>query len=302
MYMFTLVKTAALPVLSLVKGNPKCQQGPDAPRVTHTKCGAIVQEEVDKMQSLRPDHVKIIKTVIMPDHIHLLLRILQPLKQPVTHILGAMKSAVTSRMREEGLLGANETGFEKGINDSIVYGRTRMDVLFNYIADNPRRLLIKRAYPNLFSRRTSVRAGEYLLDCVGNLFLLRRPLLAVHVRRKWNEPERNDYKNACLKEAAHGTVLISPFIHPVEKEIMREAMETGGCVIRLTDRGFTERWKPSGVEFNLCGEGRMLFMAESDSPLNPTEMHYGKATRMNTIAEYLASSSDIEMAIRRVGE
>lgn len=299
MYMMTITKAEGIPLFSELAGNPYLREGPDAPHVAHFRAGDIVKEELDKMESFRPDNIKIIKSVVMPDHVHVLIRVLKYIEHPVTKYVGQTMAACTARMRREGLIGAGLSCFKEGISDSIVYKRGQMDILYNYICDNPRRLMIKRLYPSLFKRYLGLRIDEFELDAVGNIFLLRKPLHAVHVRRKWNAEERERYKARCFEIMEKGWVLISPFIHPVEKEIMREALEKGGSVIKLCDRGFGERWKPAGKEFDLCAEGRMLFMVEAGTSEVRTDMTYVKASHSNKIAEKIAHNRGLSMAIRK---
>lgn len=91
--------------------------------------------------------------------------------------------------------------------------------------------------------------------------------------------------------------MISPFIHPAERAIMHEVISGGGSVIKLTDRGFGQRWKPYGRAFDLCAEGRLLYLAEAGSSERKSDMHYGKASRMNRLAEAIAGIGAANMKI-----
>ena len=139
-------------------------------------------------------------------------------------------AGVLKRCREAGLLGATVALFRgEGINDSIVFDDDRLDVLRKYIADNPRRLLIKRMFPDLFRRHLSVSIDGDVVDYLGNMFLLRRPMMAVHLRRRWNDAEKEQYKAMCISAAAQGIVPVSPFVSPVENEIRTRVLDAGGA-------------------------------------------------------------------------
>lgn len=84
-------------------------------------------------------------------------------------------------------------------------------------------------------------------------------------------------------------VMISPFIHPLEREIMKDALDAGGFIIKITERGFAERWKPEGKWFDLCAAGRYLVIAESGSPDIRRDMNYQIASHMNELAGYIAA-------------
>ncbi len=151
----------------------------------------------------------------------------------------------------------------KGINDKIVFNRERLLTLFAYVVDNPRRLLLKRHYPDLFRRNLHLKINGDVVDCVGNLFLLRKPMLQVHVRRVWDEATVRQYCCGCVDLVGQGVLLISPFIHPAEREIRRLALERGGSIVQIVDRSFGERFKPSGQLMDICAAGRLLLVSES---------------------------------------
>lgn len=289
-YMFTLQKHPDAPVLSHVLGNPAVRDGENAPRVVMSAIGCIFDEELQKTASMRCNDLVIRKYVIMPDHIHILLELKRMLSRPVTSLVAIIESVTTRRCRDSGLI-PKEAGVFKGcgIHDRIVFDRQQLEILERYIADNPRRLLIKRKYPDLFRRNLSVKINDDMVDCVGNMFLLRKPMLAVHVRRIWNAAQAQDYKAKCISAMSQGVVLISPFIHPVENQIRKQALAEGGLVIQIVDHGFAERFKPSGQSMDICAEGRLLLVAEAGTPAKSEDMSYDKASRLNRLAERLAS-------------
>lgn len=289
-YMFTIKKSPACPDFSLLTGDPRLPVGAKgAPAVIHLEAGGILGDELKKTELMRPLDVKILNSVIMPDHAHLLVRVLRKLTVKITSIIAAVESATTRRCRKAGLIAPDASAFSgEGINDIALYARGQLDRLYKYIDDNPRRLMIKRLHPDLFGRELGLQIGELEMDAVGNMFLLRKPLMAVHVRRKWTEAEREEYRERCLAFARHGGVLISPFISPHERAIMREALEEGGSVIQIYERGFGERWKPAGRMFDICAEGRLLVMTESWRTTRAEDMSYRKASHMNRVAEYIA--------------
>lgn len=69
---------------------------------------------------------------------------------------------------------------------------------------------------------------------------------------------------------------------------MRSAIDLGASLIRITEEEFTERWKPSGREFELCSEGRLLIIRETEAE-QMKDMSYRRAKHMNNIAEFLTS-------------
>lgn len=290
--MFTLQKHPDAPEFSVVLGNPRVREGADAPRVEHTAIGSALALEFSITKAMRPKAIDIIEYVIMPDHAHVLLRVKIRLTYSVTKIVSAIESATTTRCRKNGLIAADAPLFlGRGLNDKIVFDEERLETLINYIRDNPRRLLIKREFPDLFRRNLSIKINDDTLDCVGNLFLLRKPMVAVHVRHHWTRQQNAEYKKQCLALSRMGAVLIFPFIHPVENEIRKTALENGGEIIHIQDQGFSERFKPTGRSFDTCAEGRLLLICKSGTPEYRRDMSYATASRLNALAERLASLS-----------
>lgn len=301
-YMFTIFRDPNSPALSEVVGNPYIEEGPDAPGTRLSGIGRILEEELQKTEAMRRGTIRVLNYVIMPDHAHILLQVTQKLTVPVTSVVSAIESAVTSGSRKAGLIASEATVFKgKGINDRIIWDNQRYETVRNYINDNPRRLLIKRMNPDLFRRNLSVRIGDETIDCVGNMFLLRKPMLQVHVRRAWDSARVRDYKKYCIEEALDGTVLVSPFIHPVENEIRKKVLESGGSLIHILDHGFGERFKPTGRGLDTCAEGRMLLVCEGGASVLGEDMSYAKASRLNRLAQRLAAlTPDAKCFISRV--
>ncbi len=306
-YMFTVKKNPDIPPFSRIEGNPRMLSGRDVPRVVHSEIDRILAEEILKTPKMRPTQIRIRQLMIMPDHVHIMLEVLTRLNYPVTKIVAQILSATTLNCRRCGLIQPSASAFDlEGINDRILYGAGQLDILYNYIADNPRRYLIKKLHPDLFTRRSGIRFGNnndaykdlkveknpiVRMDCVGNIFLLRQSLKQVHVRSFWTDDQVLRFEEECRRHVTAGGVLISPFISPKERKIMHEAIERGGRVIRITDRGFGERWKPSGREFELCAEGRLLVMAESGISTRREEMHYRKASHLNRVAAHIVETA-----------
>lgn len=289
-YMFTLRKSQGIPVFSNVAGNPKIVSPPDAPHIELTETGSIIGAEILRTAGMRADYLDIYSYMIMPDHMHLILRVKKRLDQPVTKIIGIIESAITSNCRKSGIILPDQSVFERNsIHDRILTKTGQLDILKKYIADNPRRYLVKKLYPDLFRRHLSITLGEKRFDSVGNIFLLSKPLFPVHVRRRWTQPEKEAYREECLQMALADHVMISPFIHPLEREIMKDALDAGGLIIKITERGFAERWKPEGKWFDLCAAGRYLIIAESGYPDIRRDMNYQIASHMNELAAYIAA-------------
>ena len=145
--------------------------------------------------------------------------------------------------------------------------------------DNPRRYCLKKAHPDLFRtvadlQHPSLPPGPRW-DGYGNRFLLDRPeKLAIRVSRKASACELEALREEVLAEAAQGTVIVSPFISPGEREIATAILAAPtGDVILMKPGGFPPLFKPNGRYFDLCVQGRLLILSHpaatvhGDTPL-----------------------------------
>ena len=158
--------------------------------------------------------------------------------------------------RSKGLL------FERGYNDLINKNYDMLPRIVNYVNDNPRRLAIKRAYPDFFKVRLGISIGQQTYAGIGNKFLLDYPeKIQVKCSRKLTDEEIKDAINSYLEKARSGAVLVSPAISKGEQAVMRTALNEGLPIIFLTPWGFTAFSKPGHQYFNACADGRLLILA-----------------------------------------
>ena len=114
---------------------------------------------------------------------------------------------------------------------------------------------------------------------LGNPFLLDEPLLiSVRISTATPPEELDRILAKIVAKAERGAVVIGPWISPGEKQVKVAVVAAGGKVVQLLPEGMGRYYKPSGLDFDLCAEGRMLQL----SPFAPRQgeaerEHYGKA-------------------------
>ena len=103
---------------------------------------------------------------------------------------------------------------------------------------------------------------------VGNPFLLDAPLL-VSVRISTKAPPEvvDNLAAKIIAKAERGAVVVSPWISPGEKAVKRGVAECGGRIVQLLPEGMGRYYKPGGLDFERCAEGRMLML----SPFTPRQ-------------------------------
>ena len=368
-YMLTLVVEGRMPLLGKLVGRVNARPGDgDGPKVMLSELGAaIVKEEIPKIHKYYPQ-VEVWKVCIMPDHVHLIVRVKEDLRggQAMeslgTEARGGHDSALTretdsalTREKEAALrmektpaltmekaalrmekgalrmekgaatmgmtanrgkemdslgmvvkgfkLGCNRTYrriygmkkmtgkglFELGYNDKILLHEGQLKGWMKYLDDNPRRLMVKRLNPELFTVMQDKMVAGRRCQMVGNCFLLDIPdKVAVIVHRRYSEEDLCRLRKEWLACGERGGVLVSAAISIKEKEVLREAMNRGYRIVLLRENGFPKLYKPCGESFDACSEGLLL-------QISPWEYHMEKKTitreeclELNEMAEKIA--------------
>lgn len=186
--------------------------------------------------------------------------------------------------------------FERGYNDSILTGRGQLQHIMAYVRDNPRRLLIKQQCRQYFVIHRSIAVAGMPFDAIGNLDLLRYPLLAVHCRRRWTEQETAEYTDYCRTVSAGGTVLVGAFISKAEQAIAHQAHKEQRPLIHLMENGFPELYKPVGRAFYSCADGRLLQLAPWPYHNDSQSISRSQCMELNRMAETLAGCANRTLA------
>lgn len=222
-----------------------------------------------------------------------------------------------------------------GFQDSILFRAGQLDAMFNYLRDNPRRLAVKRLYPDLFRAVGVLRrplpglGGVGAFAALGNRFLLDRPLVQVQVSRRdfayRREPKTGGGLkivrdaagvpcvasesaaftakcDALLAQARQGAVLLSPCVSEGEREVARRAFDENLPLVVLRNKGFAPLEKPSGRSFDACANGRLLLLAPAAWPHVPGEkpMTRRDALVLNRLAQVLAGDGAAAISYRGV--
>jgi len=264
------------PLFGRVAGHSDGASGtPDAPQVVLTELGRRVSQNWHDI-GVRYPQISTIALQMMPDHFHGVLFVREHLDRPLGKVLLGFKQGCNKAFRElvpsvavlqqqtqratddrhHGLL------FARGYNDRLLLREGQLNTWLRYLADNPRRLLMKREHPDLFRVQRNLMVGNQQFSAIGNRFLLQRPVrLQVQCSRRLTEAEIQQQVNYFLSAAAQGAVLVSPSISPGEKAVMRAAFERGFPLIFLQENGFTDLAKPGGQRMEACARGQLLILA-----------------------------------------
>lgn len=300
--------------------------------------GRLVEGFVGRIPEFSPE-IDVLGAQLMPDHLHLVLRVNRQMKKPVGYAIRGLKGAATKASWATLGFSAEARGevapglksprplFAEGYVDTILFDEAAVANELAYLADNPRRLWEKRAHPELFAvlRDLPVELGQGLVGhfaAIGNHHLLKASsILQVQCSRSFfayardaqgrilkDRPPRLEtaaFRESCevlLEEAAHGAVLISPCISEGEREIARRAFVAGHKVITLANKGFSPLYKPGGKLFDQCAAGNLLMLAPSGWPYLPGEKKMTRidACVLNRLAQMIAGPGAVEIIYKGV--
>ena len=278
--MLTLVTNQRLPLLGELIGE----------KIVLTPLGKQVAQEIERIPTYKDaTAIEIYHYVIMPDHVHILLRIHDKLPKHIgrylywfkvrcSHYFSAenrraldLQSPTVSQVTADYPAGKATTPpplFAPEYHDRILTHKGQLAAMNRYIQDNPRRLALKRANKDLFRIHQDIYIGNIACTILGNLFLADYPnRQVIQCSRRLTQEQIDELKNQCLVDAEQGTIFITAAISEGEKQIARALREAEMPLIVLLHEGFPkpddphyQYYKPSGVYFEACAKGKLLLV------------------------------------------
>lgn len=243
--------------------------------------------------------IAIYNSVVMPDHFHMIFSVLERTKYCLGDYISAFKTFSTQELAKivpPDSNGKKISFFLPEFNDSICNSSGQLDRMKNYIKDNPRRLYMKKQNKQYFTFHeiTAVDNMSVGYLAYGNIDLLKHwNKKAIRISRSTAETEMIRIRHDLVNEIRNGCVLVSPFISRGEKAIYRSTLDAGGMAIKIIPEGFSERFKPSGMEFEFCSQGRLLIIGSCDYNAYSYTMSKPLAERLNSIARQIADADII---------
>ena len=212
LYMVTMVIEGRQRLFGTIEGHAKGRPGTDeAPHVALSELGRrVLEQEVPKIHRFYP-MVEVWRVAMMPDHIHLLLRVGEPLPEGkhLGMVIRGFKTGCSRawwQLQDEAALGgeppstaaaapaavplppntaavpkASPLGkrpvlFEKGYHDRIINRPGMLENIKRYMQENPLRARIREECPRLMERQLHLWIGGREYAAFGNLFLLKYPI------------------------------------------------------------------------------------------------------------------------------
>ena len=241
--------------------------------------------------------LKVLAQMVMPDHVHLVIQVLEPLPQSIGAVVRGFKSGCTKVYKEVYGSGENAAEMHGGedaapmhfarifasrgsiwqedkayYHERILHAPGQLRRMIDYVKDNPRRLWIKSHNPELFRLHRRTEAAGLLFTSMGNHFILEWPdRQVVEMSRSATDEEVQERLRMVLAAAHNGTVTYTAAISEGEKLIARTLREQGYPLVVLLNDGFPKEgspheryYKPGGVYFEACSRGQLLLMEPTE--------------------------------------
>ena len=233
---------------------------------------------------------------LMEEHLHGILHVQERLPKPLGSVIGAFKGDCTKVYRT--ICNTSDALFSRGFQDTILFRKGQLDRMFNYLKDNPRRLAVKRLFPNLFHINRNIPFGSGYLTGIGNMFLLQRPhFFQIQVSRRVSlvSPEFEKSKQALFQALSRQAVAVSPCISEGERGLARLVFESKAPLIALKNNCFPPFYKPSGAHFDACADGRLLLLAPPGFGYRPGHraLNRSEACVLNSIAQRICGEDAV---------
>lgn len=313
MYMVTLVVEGRRPLLGTLTGDPMKKKG-------ERGCAALVPSQFGravvkawKELPLRFPALRNLDLQLMPDHLHFIIfftavsdvtlgtvvRIFEAecrkayralveagaLPPLPAYIIEEQQKALQEKRKSRcGVL------FEPGFNDKILWREGELQAWQQYLADNPRRRLLKASRKDLFTVKHHLKAAGFTFDAMGNEFLLGYPRrICVQCSRRLTDADIAPLLTTLEPDFRQGSVFVSAAISPGEKVVMGKAYEQGCPVIILRENGFGQYEKPGGRAFDACARGLMLMLSPWDYHAGKTPITRDQCHMLNMMARQLSN-------------
>ena len=290
--------------------------------VKRTELGDRITEEALRINHYYPE-IKVIQHCLMPDHLHVIYYVTKPMTQSINNVIRSLWQGVkkigrayspliypelnSGLMDGEGMANNAREG-NGGLPFPIFTERPfvrpmshkgQLQTMIRYVQMNPQRLATKRLMPGYFRVQRDIEIAGQKYSGIGNIGILQAEKFSpVHVRRIWVEDAEQhgdatrlrEYMNGCVLAARKGTVMVSPFISPKEKEVLEVLLREKHTIIYIAENGFGEYYKPAEGLFEAVAEGRMLILSPWQHDPDKPHVTRAECVAMNKMAEEICEA------------
>lgn len=279
---------------------------PKQARVEWSDLGRKVLGHLLDLPKRRPE-IRIMSYCLMPDHLHSIWHVTEPMPTSILSVVRgfwqgekkigrAFSMSITPHSMRENEHTANPLFHEMPFVRPLSR-KGQLDAMINYLILNPQRLATKKLMPGYFRVQEGIEIGGRIYRGIGNVALLQAArYMPVHVRHTMldeaahgDDKRLNAYMDSCIAAAQKGAVMVSPFIHEKEKEVMVALLAEEHPIIYIADNGFRDYYKPSAGLFDSVAAGRVLILSPWEYDAGKKHVTRAECVAMNQMAEEICN-------------
>lgn len=245
-------------------------------KVEKTPIGWALIDEQQRLLQLCPE-IRIVADKVMPDHHHIILQVTSTMPRSIKQVVRGYMQGCKDAARKLGHIGPL---YDDAPYYRVLTHKGQLDAMIHYVYGNTERAWIKKQNPDLFKLRretvcsvsssgiASPSSTELCFSSMGNHWLLEWPnRQLIEISRSASLEQIETTKDIILRYAKNGAITITAAVSEGEKQIARSVRDAGYPLVILLAEGFPTQgsdaekyYKPGGVYFNICAEGRLLLL------------------------------------------
>ena len=246
--------------------------------------GRLVLESMEAIPRFNPG-IRLFEHVLMPDHLHMNLRIEAGLDEPLQVLGAAMRKFKTYTSTLARKMLSLPKLWQQGYHDRICVSRRFIDAITRYIRYNPLKYELMYNQPEYMRIQEPLDSARLDADAfwkgMGNVALLdeANKLLALRVSRKVQARDLPRVVSRMKDAVNAGYTLISGFISPGEVAVRDMLLENREArFIHILPSCMKNGHRPDSRYLPALSEGRFLEIAEGN---DETEFGRGACLALN---------------------
>lgn len=289
-FLITMNKRIELPPFSHIIHNPYDNDEFTGYKPNYFDLGYVIYNQLADFDQIQPK-IRIKQYIIMPDHIHLILQIVEELDISLGKYLAMFKRNIYEEASKRNIINKEliDSIFDRGYNDQYLLRSRKLDPIYRYIKKNPYWWWARWNYPDFFRRQCDIEICGVKCSLYGNLSLIDNPCkypVIVHRSELHDSKIMNRKREFWNYGIFNGGVIAGAFVNKAEKDILQKAIENGGKIIMLSNRDYKQRQKPEEDLLWLCSKGQLLIISPALDLYLPKNREFREECLfMNDLAE-----------------
>lgn len=230
-----------------------------------SEAGRLARETL-AIEERRDERIRLMSSVVMPDHVHLRFYIEPNTPDPLVKLGGFVRNFKRWTRLKSSKIGV-DFDWEANYHDRICLSREIIDLADKYIANNPLKWALMHGDPPPLRVVEPIESSRFEPDewwsGVGNLGLIEEnaKVFAVRLSRKIRPADFPAVVARLLEGAKKGFVFAGTFISPCERALFDALVKGGYPIVKAIPDKLEMVYRPKGDEPTLFAERRLLYLS-----------------------------------------